>query len=508
MKDAIQKRFISVGCVVFIVTLVSCQEAMANGGLREQLEQNAGGMLRRIKQNVEGIFSRKELVENGTFIQIPGPNPIITPGAEGAWDDRIVEAADAFEDKGRYYFYYHACGVGKGYRLGAASSDHPLGPFKKHGDKPALDLGPKGSWDDRHVACAMVIRSEDEKDDTYLMWYSGCSDKERWSIGLATASHPLGPWKKYEGNPVLKDFGYLGGVVKVDGKYRLYSAHPIHMPWAGWAEGKSRSRGYHTDYSPLAVAVGDSPQGPFEKYHSNPLMVRGNTGDWDDGGISEAEVLYNNNMFHMFYGGTRSYGPRLESIGYAYSFDGFKWYKYSRNPVADHQANPNAAAFAEVHAIIELPFIYVYHTLRYEQINNKNFPWMEDLGVQILVTEKPFSLDMPVLNLERLGPSKFTALADSPPVCLGNITDVTLTAECTYMKKARRPIRVHVRASYDGVNYDTADLTSFSNDFKPGETARKTFELDTKVRFIKILVENLDESESVSDVRVIATLSG
>jgi len=115
---------------------------------------------------------------------------------------------------------------------------------------------------------------------------------------------------------------------------------------------------------------------------------------------------------------------------------------------------------------------------------------------------------MPVLNLERLGPNKITALADSPPVCLGNITNVTLTAECTYTKKARRSIRVHVRASYDGVNYDTSDLTSFNNDFEPGKTARKTLELDTKVRFIKVLVENIDESEGVSDVRIMATLSG
>ncbi|MBA7707961.1 hypothetical protein ES703_116846 [subsurface metagenome] len=237
-------------------------------------------------------------------------------------------------------------------------------------------------------------------------------------------------------------------------------------------------------------------------------MEKGDFGDWDDGGISEAEVLYHGGVFHMFYGGTQLYGPRLESIGYAYSLDGYNFMKYLRNPVAVRQANPNAAAFAEVHAIIEPPFIYLYHTLRYEGRNNKSFPWFEDLGVQVLVTQRPFSLDMPVLNLERLGPNKSTALADSPPICLGNATDVTLTAECAYTKKARRPIRVHIRASYDGVNYDTADLISFYNDFRPGETARRTSELDTKVRFIKVLVENLDESEGVSDVRVIATLGG
>jgi len=485
MKDAIQKGFISAVGFVFIMLLVNCQEAAANRGLKEQL-----------KQNTEGISRRKELVENGTFIQIPGPNPIITPGSDGAWDDGVTEAADAFKDVDTYYFYYHATGSGKGYRLGVASSTHPLGPFKKHGDKPVLDLGPAGSWDDRHVACAMVLKDGREK---YYMWYSGHGSQRqhrKWSIGLATAAHPLGPWKKYDSNPILEDFGYVGGVLKVKGKYHLYSAYPIS------------STGYKGDYSPLALAVADTPEGPYTKYKGNPLMEKGDFGDWDDGGISEAEVLYHGGVFHIFYGGTQLYGPRLESIGYAYSLDGYNFTKYLRNPVAVRQANPNAAAFAEVHAIIEPPFIYLYHTLRYEERNNKSFPWFEDLGVQVLVTQRPFSLDMPVLNIERLGPNKFTALADSPPICLGNATDVTLTAECAYTKKARRPIRVRIRASYDGVNYDTADLTSFYNDFRPGKTARRTSELHTKVRFIKVLVENLDESEGVSDVRVIATLGG
>ena len=457
----------------------------------------------------EEFAKRNTLAENGVFIQIPGPNPIIRTGPKGAWDEVMLEASDAIRDVDTYYFYYHAIGRGNeneenepGYQVGVASSSHPLGPFKKHGDGPVLKVGPKGSWDRGDVACAMVLRDGDEDEPQYYMWYSGGGSHEGdvWDVGLATADHPLGPWKKYEGNPVLKDFGYVGGVVKVDGKYRLYSAYPIS--WAG----------YKGDYSPLAVAIGDAPEGPFEKYECNPLMEKGNSGDWDDGGISEAEVLFHNGMYHMFYGGTEYHGPRVESVGYAYSFDGFKWYKYGRNPVAKRQANPNAAAFAEVHAIIEPPFVYVYHTLRPEHHNGEDYPWVEDLGVQILVTETPFSFDMPVLELESLGPGETTRLSDSPPICLGNVEQVALTTECKYNKNSAgrpiRPIRIHVRSSYDGINYDTSDLYTFEDELKRGRISRKTFELDTKVRFIKVLVENLDEAESVSDVRVTASLSG
>jgi hypothetical protein len=449
--------------------------------------------------------ARRMLVEQRQFIQIPGPNPIIRTGPKGAWDSMMLEASDAFRDVGTYYFYYHAIGQGNeneankpGYQVGVASSNHPLGPFKKHGDGPVLKVGPKDSWDDACVACAMVIKDGDEDEPKYYMWYSGAESHEGdvWNVGLATAKHPLGPWKKYEGNPIIKDFGYVGGVVKVNGKYRLYSAYPISR------------RGYKGDYSPLAVALADSPEGPWQKYEGNPLMTKGNSGDWDDGGISEAEVLFHNGMYHMFYGGTEYHGPRVESIGYAYSFDGFEWYKYGQNPVAKRQANPNAAAFAEVHTIIEPPFVYLYHTLRPEHHKGRSFPWVEDLGVQILVTETPFSLEMPVLAIESLGAGKTTKLTDCPTVCLASAARVSLTAECAYDKKAKKPIRLHVRSSTDGLKYDTTDLTLFDNDFITGKTVRKTLDLDTNVRFIKVIVENLDRSRAASDIKIIASLSG
>lgn len=39
-----------------------------------------------------------------------------------------------------------------------------------------------------------------EQDGTYFLFYSSWS--RGYEIGYATAKHPLGPWKKYEGNPI------------------------------------------------------------------------------------------------------------------------------------------------------------------------------------------------------------------------------------------------------------------------------------------------------------------
>ena len=446
--------------------------------------------------------ARNALLEPGRFIQIPGPNPILTPGPEGAWDGDIVEASDAFKDFGTYYLYYHGNG-GRGYQLGVATASDPLGPFKKHGSQPVLKRGPQGSWDDLHVACAMILKEGAGK---YTMWYSGHgrSEKHRkWSIGLGTADNPLGPWKKHPDNPIIDDFGYVGGVVKAGGKYHLYTAYPIGSTGP--------------DYSPMALATAERPEGPWTKWKGNPVLKQGEWGEWDDGGFSEAEVLYHSGVFHLFYGGAKLYRPRIltrESIGYAYSFDGVNFVKYGRNPVATRQAEPNAAAYAEVHSIIELPFVYSYHTLRYQRPwrarFEAQFPRVEDLGVQVLVTQRPFSLDVPVLNQASLaaGATGPLSLKDSPSIALSHVARAALTVECTYGERAKIWIQLHVRSSPDGLKYDTTDLYTFDHAFQPGQTCRKTFELDTGVRFIKVLAENLDQSESVSDLKITATLGG
>jgi hypothetical protein len=446
-----------------------------------------------------GSAGQYGLLTPGQFVHIPGPNPVLLPAPPGAWDDGVIEAADAFHDGPTYYFYYHGTGTGKGYRLGVATAIAPLGPFRKHGKGPILNLGPPGSWDDRNVACAMVLK---EGPDKYWMWYSatGSSPQHaKWSIGLAAAAHPLGPWKKHQGNPILKDFGYVGGVVKVKGKYFLYTAHPIGSTGP--------------DYSPMSLALADSPAGPWTRWPNNPVLKEGLKGAWDHGGFSEAEVFYAGGVFHMFYGGATIHPERIrtqESIGYAFSTDGYHFARHPQNPVAPREANPNAAAFAEVHAVYEPPFVYLYHTLRYlaprTPADKKAFPMVENLGIQVLATARPFDLDIPILQRETLGPKTTAPLADSPPVSLSGIVRATVIAQCVYRVKATKGLRIHVLTSDDGVQWKPPVL--LSSDCKPGQSSRTTWPLDLRSRFVKILVENPDSAESVSNVETMVRLGG
>ena len=441
-------------------------------------------------------MKRNIFAEKG-FIHLLGPNPAIVPGGGKAWDGSVLEACDIFKEKNAYYWYYHAIGKDenlwpKGYRIGVATAPFPLGPWTKYEKNPILDHGPEGSWEDHWVACGCVmkegaynIRGGTEK---YCMWYSGGGTKSKgYSIGLATASSPLGPWEKYEGNPIIEDFGYVCNVIKVNGRFHMYSEHPVGV----------------TDHGPYCLATADNPEGPWTRYEGNPVLTPGDWGAWDSTGYSEAKVVYHEGVFHTFYSACEK--QKIESIGYAYSFDGHNFIKYGANPVVPLQKTPNASAYAEVQTLIEPPFVYLYHTLRYYEDHERR-RGAEDLGIQVLSITPYFKLAMPILSINSLRPSKVSRLESCCPVSLESASSLALTSECTYDADATAGLRVHVTPSHDGIDYDNVDLYNFDTDFEAGKAVKKTVELSPKAKFVKVIVENLDSSHDVTSVNVTATL--
>ena len=426
------------------------------------------------------------------LIHVPGPNPIITSGGPGEWDEQVIEAGNVIKDHHTYYLYYHGIPGDKekwgpgSYRIGVATATHPLGPWTKYGGKPVLDAGAEGEWDSGLVACPAILK---EGENTYYMFYSA---EFPCDIGLATATSPVGPWTKHEKNPIMKDFGYVGGVVKVGGKYYMYSEYPIDLN--------------SPDQGPFCLAVADRPEGPWQRYEGNPILAVEGWGTWDDGGYSEAGMLYHEGIFHTFYGGTK--WEKFESIGYAYSFDGKTFHKHPQNPVVMRERCPNISAFAEVHALFEPPLFYLYATQRYVKSLDEGGSTFEreHIGANVLATSVPFRFDMPVMTMDNLAAGAVSELDSCPPIGLENINRFALTAECSYDASAKAGLRVKVFPSHDGLNYDTEPMARFDNVFESGQCGRKTSALDSGVMFVKVVVKNLDDSKPISDVKIVATM--
>ena len=127
--------------------------------------------------------------------------------------------------------------------------------------------------------------------------------------------------------------------------------------------------------------------------------------------------------------------------------------------------------------------------------------------MQVLALQKPFSLKVSLLELGSFGKDAKISLEKAYPLNLSNIGRVALTVEGEYGRKAKRPVRVHVRGSADGYEYDSIDLFTLDLPLRLGQLCRKTFDIDTNVKFIKVIAENPDEAETVSNLKITATLS-
>lgn len=179
---------------------------------------------------------------------------VITP--ERSWGESRFWAPDIIAQNGRFYLYYAV-----DTRICVAVADKPAGPFEQLGDGPLL---PETIRIDAHVfrdddgqlyfyyvafnngneihgaklnsdmvtlqegTLGLMVRAEEawethrapivegpamlKHKGTYYLTYSGSHfESPEYAVGYATSDSPLGPWKKYEHNPVMKSTAYAHG---------------------------------------------------------------------------------------------------------------------------------------------------------------------------------------------------------------------------------------------------------------------------------------------------------
>jgi len=112
-----------------------------------------------------------------------------------------------------------------------------------------------------------------------------------------------------------------------------------------------------------------------------------------------------------------------------------------------------------------------------------------------------------ILDEASIAAAATTVLADCDAIDLSNgLGRLTLTIEATYDPAAALGIKVHLRTSYDNTDYDTEDWDSWSANFAAGTSIRQTKHYDTSPMYLKVLIENLDGAQPVTDVKVISVV--
>jgi predicted GH43/DUF377 family glycosyl hydrolase len=173
--------------------------------------------------------------------------------------------------------------------------------WTKYNNNPVLTPGTGDAWDAGPLQVDAVLQDN----GTYHMWYTALKDfSPPASIGYATSTDGIN-WTKYEDNPVFSP-GASATVLLLDSVYRMWYGHIADSgDWIGYAS---------------------SPDGVNWNIHpGNPVLSPGSEGNWDELGVQQPTVLFDQGKFHMWYQSPQVSGGY--NIGYASSEDGLEWDK-------------------------------------------------------------------------------------------------------------------------------------------------------------------------------------
>ena len=274
----------------------------------------------------DGYSNQNRFTFEQVFTQInwkKDVNPVLNPGESGEWDSQFVFSPSVLFDSATSVFKMWYCG-GNGEFTGSIGYATSLDGINwtKYENNPVMVPGASGEWDDGLIGmhCVLFI------DDTYHIWYSAGTDQSKLQIGYATSPNGI-TWTKYHENPVLKT-GLAGSweetwvlfpCVIFDGS--------IFKMWYIGAEGNPITNENWEE----RIGYATSPDGvDWKKWDKNPVLDKGLAGKWDDFIICSFFVLFDDNIYKMWYTG----GDGLYlNIGEARSPDGVKWTRNPENPV-------------------------------------------------------------------------------------------------------------------------------------------------------------------------------
>jgi Glycosyl hydrolases family 32 N-terminal domain len=147
-------------------------------------------------------FAEVPLSVSGTWVETPIGVPIIDRGEPGSWNAMAVDNPFVFVEGGVYYCFFE--GQDKPFKQGgheqcglAISVDGVH--WQKLAD-PIVRVGADGDWDSLVAKLPSGVVRHNRK---YYLFYSGRTNEHDKAIGVATADHPLGPWKKFSGKAVF-----------------------------------------------------------------------------------------------------------------------------------------------------------------------------------------------------------------------------------------------------------------------------------------------------------------
>lgn len=258
-----------------------------------------------IIENISGAFKRvtKKWVLGLIFVLI----------AATLW---LILGTSIITDREKYAMWYsgkprNAETPGGG--IGYASSSNGI-QWERDKNNPIIPQGGKGSFNEFESSLPFVVNDG----NYFYMLFSGSiktGNGFEYHIGYARFEN-IDKWTKNNIERVTLDNGNIkfpGPILYIDEYYKMWYTESDAIYYA-------------------CTRVKGQPILDMIRHSGNPILSRGNTGEWDNEGVVIGYVLYEDWIYRMWYTG-KSLGE--SKIGYAISTNGIDWDKFKYNPVFD-----------------------------------------------------------------------------------------------------------------------------------------------------------------------------
>jgi predicted GH43/DUF377 family glycosyl hydrolase len=268
---------------------------------------------------------------------LPFPaDSVIRRGPDGTFKEGQVLVGAIVEHQGIYYHYFtgsrFGCQEGGGAReIGVAHSKDLRNWIVE--PEPILRIGAKSSWEPTGIYCSGGTVTPEGR---IAVMYAA-QDFPLWGgFGVAFADNPLGPFRKFEGNPVYKHFTHAHefDLVRIDEPGRRYL-----MFYAGFTPNPSRGpagdRGYILYSNDLIH---------WKPHDNNPVFGPETTDNWDAVHVRPRSLNKIGNTWYLWYEGCNQWRPPTlsadgtepptwwDTVGLARSNDLINWEYYPYNP--------------------------------------------------------------------------------------------------------------------------------------------------------------------------------
>ena len=223
-------------------------------------------------------------------------------------------------------------------------------------EKPVLELGPLGSFDDSAVMPSWIVNYEDRKYMYYIGWMQGKRVPYYASLGLAISLDGGKTFQRFSKAPILArndvdPYMTASACVRIENEiWRMW-----YLTAVRWEIEKNNPKPfYHIKYAESRDGINWERRG----------IVCIDFKSKDEHAIARPCVIKEDDAYKMWYSYNRGHGYR---IGYAESQDGIRWER------KDNEAGIDVSESGWDSEMIEYAFVFEHKGRKYMLYNGNNF---------------------------------------------------------------------------------------------------------------------------------------